>query len=97
MHNIPGNDLLDTPYHINGIAFRIHPNPTKGPVIIEGDVDNHHVILIIRNILGKAILCQKLNHNMTEFSLADNPDGAYFVEIIVDGYSLMRKILKIKD
>ena len=77
----------------NGIEISLYPNPTidKLSVVSEG-ID--HVVVI--NLMGQEVLCQSANANETVLDLSVLPQGTYFIKVVTEKGSAIKKVMKIK-
>ena len=81
--------MLSTSEMIAGQGVSIYPNPTNGPVRIEGATIAE---VKVYNTLGQLV---KTIRNSNEVNLKDLPQGIYTVHVTnEEGNSLIRKVLK---
>jgi hypothetical protein len=74
------------------INIIISPNPTSSVLYIEG-ITNSSIVKLY-NVVGKLILQTDADSN-TQINISHLPRGIYFLEIIMDGEKVVRKVVKI--
>jgi hypothetical protein len=84
---------------IGGITVSIHPNPTNGVFVIEGNLgDAKQVNIELKNTLGetvKVIESTELAGNYTkEVNVSELANGIYFLTIKANGQSQIKKMIK---
>ena len=86
-----------TSYPLYNSLLKVYPNPTSGvfnlELISKGTSDR--VQIIIYSIQGEEILMKTMNENMKqEFTIADRPNGIYFIRLISGKSAETVKIIK---
>ena len=78
-------------------CFKTYPNPTTGIFVLEltGETPVDDITVEIYGIFWEKVLTIKMNRERThKFSLANKPDGLYFVRVITGSMSESGKIIK---
>jgi hypothetical protein len=68
----------------------IYPNPSSGIVYIRTSMNLKKVI--VRDILGVCVLETNLSHAPTRINLHEQPKGIYFVELLLDNRTIIKKL-----
>jgi hypothetical protein len=61
--------------------FRLYPNPATGPATLEMEGIPHDTELVLRDVLGRELLRQRIRDQYTTLQLQHLPDGCYNLEI----------------
>jgi hypothetical protein len=81
-------------------AINIYPNPTKAIVTIELPGTDRPADVVLMDIQGRPIHHSMVSipqSNRFSMDLTDQPDGLYILRMIVNGKTVSRKIIKIKN
>lgn len=73
----------------------ISPNPTTGVVQVNWNRLFEHVTVNVYDALGQKIESEKLINQISHSIELRGDPGVYFIELLVDGYSVRRPIIKI--
>jgi predicted outer membrane repeat protein len=90
-------DEINDPGDARENGFIIYPNPTNGNFTIENPTDPgiNPVRIQIYNLMGSLIMEEEIFFGRKhEFSIEEHNPGIYFVRVIRDEYSEMKKIIK---
>ncbi|MBN1187713.1 MAG: hypothetical protein JXB49_35895 [Bacteroidales bacterium] len=84
--------------NLSANSIRIHPNPSKGSLLVEiKGITNTFAILHITSTTGVEIYNNKVSlptgNEIIEIDLTDQPNGAYFLNILLDKQEFNRIIL----
>lgn len=71
----------------------IFPNPTTGIIEIQGKNSDEGTIRLTDNLGRLLIIKQKLSDS-EQIDISDMPNGMYFMEILTDARSIIRRIIK---
>lgn len=83
-------DINNSPY------IFIRPNPFKDVFFVDYDNINNISSIKIIDINGKTISCRnEIENNSMKFDLSDKNKGIYFLKIITDKESFVKKIIKL--
>lgn len=92
---------IENPEKINNTHMvSIYPNPTKGETTLKVKTENKNLIqkYTIYNFLGSVILTKSIENTFGNFTdkidLSSYPNGLYFIEVLVDGNKLTKKLVK---
>lgn len=84
------NQLLDNN------QIRIYPNPSQGKLIIHNLTHNKSEEIIVRDIIGSAIIKSNNYDDLISLNLSSFKDGIYFVEITTSQGKRVEKIILAK-
>jgi len=91
LNNISVNDVL------NGVAFNIYPNPSKGLLSIDVDSsDSRDLQVVLINQVGSIVLNKTIavqNNSHTSLDLNEFSSGVYFIRISDDTLNYTRRII----
>lgn len=73
------------------IDFTIYPNPFHYTISILAGSGSK---LTIYNAIGELIYNDELKEEKTEFDLSNQPNGVYFIKIVNEIYSFVKKVIK---
>jgi hypothetical protein len=86
--------------HVSNLSdFAIFPNPSSGrfKVMFDAACQVNHLGMTITNITGQQVMLKSYENVGTTFSenidLGSQPRGIYFVEFMVDGERMVRKVV----
>jgi hypothetical protein len=77
--------------------FNLFPNPTTGGFSIElkGHNESSELRVEIYNMHGERLFSEQLKgRKKYDFSLADKPNGVYFIQVVTGKYAGTGKIIK---
>lgn len=77
--------------------FSVYPNPTTGMLNINMDADGEAMI-VVRDITGRVVASRTATvvNGTMQLNIAEQANGAYFVDVTVNGQSHKEKIVLIK-
>lgn len=75
----------------SAIEFKIYPNPSKGPFIIE--IKEKEFWLSITNVLGEKVYKAEIKNQKIEIDLSKQPSGVYFINVQTEKGSGTQKII----
>ena len=76
---------------INNVT--LYPNPTNGVFNVKIENIENSVIEVV-NTLGKTILIQNVNKNISNIDLSNQPNGVYFVKVVSGDLIEVERIIK---
>lgn len=85
------SDLDEMESSINGI--QIYPNPTTGRLYIRVVEESIITEVMVLNITGNVLLSKNESSNVFEIDLASLTKGVYFVNVVTNEESYMKKIV----
>jgi len=95
--NNSGSDLeknqLSTSRKLLHEDITVYPNPTNGVFNVQIENIDNSVIKVV-NALGKTILIQNVNRNLTSINLTSQPNGVYFVMVVSNETTEVKKVIK---
>jgi M6 family metalloprotease-like protein len=77
-------------------SISLYPNPSDGIVhlTLSNFETNKNYRLLVTNVLGEKVLDKQFNHsNNSSFDLSNQPAGVYFIQIIMENQSYLRKLI----
>ncbi|MEO8147608.1 MAG: T9SS type A sorting domain-containing protein [Bacteroidia bacterium] len=96
-----GTIVITATNQISNFNFPISivPNPFNSTISITFQKQNiKKASLTIKNVLGKTVFYKNADHinsnSKTSIDLSDLSNGIYFLEIVIDGVSVVKKIVK---
>lgn len=78
----------------NGNSFLVYPNPFNDVIRIEIKMPCSNCRIEVMNILGEKIISQKVMANDTLINTEQIPSGIYFIKIVSDTWSSVKKVVK---
>lgn len=91
MRTIKDGSYIGTNQAINNVI--IYPNPTNGVFKVHIENIENSMIEVV-NALGKTILIQNVNKNMTNIDLTNQPNGIYFVKVVSGDIIEVQQVIK---
>ena len=76
---------------INSLHLEVFPNPTTNNIELRFQGDELELVLC--DIQGK-LLCSRKIHNAESISLADYPNGVFFLNLQSNEVKIIRKVIK---
>ena len=73
--------------------FTIYPNPTNDMFNVEIENIENSVIEVV-NSIGKTILIQNVNANVTNIDLSNQSNGVYFVKVLIGNVMEVKRVIK---
>ena len=97
--NLSGTATLATGVagKLSSDAISIHPNPSNGQTSVQLDGVYTNVSIHVYNALGQQIISNEkgdLNNASFPLSLGDNASGIYFIEIISEEGTCLKRLIK---
>ncbi len=81
------------PVQYNRHGFIIYPNPANNLVTVQLEELPTNGVINIKDLLGKALLVQKVISTNTEINVSHLSMGIYYVELINDNYKFAKKLV----
>ncbi|MBX7107544.1 MAG: T9SS type A sorting domain-containing protein [Chitinophagales bacterium] len=79
-------------------GFTVYPNPSNGILHVTLQVAEAGTLLRLKNVVGTTVMEQQVENaagqQEVSLDLSKQPDGVYFVELVNDKGSVMRKVVK---
>jgi len=73
--------------------LEVYPNPTNGVFNVKIENSENSVIEVV-NALGKTILIQNVNSNISNIDLTSQPKGVYFVKVVSGEVLEVKRVIK---
>jgi sugar lactone lactonase YvrE len=74
-------------------ALNIFPNPTEGLFTIQLNSLHNNCGLKIVNMLGESVYDAEISRPVTQINLTNQPEGMYFVQLLISGNIVTRKLI----
>lgn len=91
---ISGTEWVGIQKGIENIEFKIFPNPALDKINIENSEEIKISLISIYDLQSKLILQQEILESKSEINVSNLIKGMYFIKIVSDKQSLVRKFLK---
>ena len=75
-------------------CFSIYPNPTTNTLTIQLNSPITNGSIILTNIVGQVVYTAAINLKSKIINLKSLPSGLYFVQVVTDKGSVVKKVIK---
>ncbi len=76
---------------VSSELINIFPNPSSGIFTLR--MNNSNAKVCVRDVMGRCILKQGCKNEINEIDLSANSKGVYFIEVLAEGKSVVKKIV----